>query len=357
MKNGLPEGLIENGFDFLERAIQQFTTEPKYSVINFCAAIELLLKARLMHEHWSLIIATKSHPNIQDFNSGDFKSVNFNDLIPRITSVTGEKISPEIVSCFKGLANHRNKVMHFFHEAHEGQGKEKLLEAIAVEQCNGWFFLRRLLERWGNIFGDYEEKIDSINASMKVHKVYLDTVFERIKPEIERDAAKGANFVSCKRCKNNSSEEFKKTSLIYEYKCRVCLLSDGLIKLPCLKGECDGELNIETGDPDAKIICPICDTLSDKREISEILETNGPITPDEYYSHVQTNCALCCELGSVVKSDDAYLICTNCYYFTDNDIGHCGWCQENQIGGGDLEHSRWSGCEFCDGQAGHMKHD
>ena len=182
----LLSSLIENGFDFLERAIQQFKTEPKYSVINFCAAIELLLKARLMHEHWSLVVATKDHPNIQNFKSGNFKSINFNDLIPRIESVTGEKTPPEIASCFKLLANHRNKMIHFFHEAHDGEGKEKLLEDIAIEQCSGWFFLRRLLEKWGDIFGKYNGKIQSINSSMKVHEIYLDTVYERLKPEIEK---------------------------------------------------------------------------------------------------------------------------------------------------------------------------
>ncbi len=353
MKDEFLKDLIENGFDFLERAIQQFKTEPKYSVINFCAAIELLLKARLMHEHWSLVIATKNHPNIQDFKSGNFKSINFNDLIPRITSVSGEKISPEIASCFKELANHRNKMIHFFHEAHGGKGKEKLLEEIAVEQCNGWFFLRRLLEKWSDIFGSYDEKIQLINSSMKGHEIYLDTIFEQIKPEIEKDKAKGTIFVACKRCKRNASEEFKKTNNIFEYKCRVCLFLDELIKFSCLEESCNGEIKIEPGDPDVKVICSSCDSVMERQDIANLLETNA----SRYEDSVQTNCATCCSLGTVVENDGGYFICTECFYFTKNDIGYCEWCNENQIGGGDLEHSRWSGCEFCDGQVGHMKDD
>lgn len=355
MKDNFLEDLIENGFDFLERAIQQFKNEPKYSVINFCAAVEILLKARLMHEHWSLVISTKSHPNIQDFRNGNFKSLNFNDLIPRIVSVTGEKISPETISCFKELANHRNKMIHFFHEAHRGEKKEKLLEDIAIEQCSGWFFLRRLLEKWKPIFGNYEAKIDSINSSMKEHEVYLNTVFDRIKPEIEQAKAKGAVFVPCSRCRNKSSEEFQRTQHIFEYKCRVCLFSDDIIKIACPEDDCGGEIKIRSFDPD--LTCSKCHSEMDPKEVADLLETNGPVTPDECYCHVQTNCAACCGLGTVVENDDGYFICTDCFYFTKSDIGHCGWCNENQIGGGDLEHSRWSGCEFCDGQAGHMKDD
>ena len=28
------------------------------------------------------------------------------------------------------------------------------------------------------------------------------------------------------------------------------------------------------------------------------------------------------------------------------------WCSDGQMGGGDLEHSSYAGCEFCDGKAG-----
>ena len=37
--------LINNVFDFIEKAIDQFQKEPKFSVINFCIATELSLKA------------------------------------------------------------------------------------------------------------------------------------------------------------------------------------------------------------------------------------------------------------------------------------------------------------------------
>uniref|UniRef100_E6QVY9 HEPN domain-containing protein n=1 Tax=mine drainage metagenome TaxID=410659 RepID=E6QVY9_9ZZZZ len=42
--------LVDNAFDFLDKAGREFKSEPKYSVIHFYAALELFLKARLLHE-------------------------------------------------------------------------------------------------------------------------------------------------------------------------------------------------------------------------------------------------------------------------------------------------------------------
>ena len=42
------DSLTRNAFDFLERGITEFDKSPKYSVIHFCAAVEMLLKARLI---------------------------------------------------------------------------------------------------------------------------------------------------------------------------------------------------------------------------------------------------------------------------------------------------------------------
>jgi HEPN domain-containing protein len=43
--------VIENAFDFLETAIEEFNEKPKYSILHFSTAVELFLKARLIHEH------------------------------------------------------------------------------------------------------------------------------------------------------------------------------------------------------------------------------------------------------------------------------------------------------------------
>jgi len=48
-------------------------------MINFYASIELFLKARLLKEHWTLIVTKKTEPDIDKFISGDFQSITINE--------------------------------------------------------------------------------------------------------------------------------------------------------------------------------------------------------------------------------------------------------------------------------------
>ena len=54
--NELFVSLVRNAIDFLKKSVDELEGSPKYSVIHFCSAIELFLKARLLVEHWTLII-------------------------------------------------------------------------------------------------------------------------------------------------------------------------------------------------------------------------------------------------------------------------------------------------------------
>jgi hypothetical protein len=66
------DSLARNAFDFLEREIVEFDQASKYSVIHLYAAVEMLLKARLMREHWSLIVSKPEQANLAKFMAGDF---------------------------------------------------------------------------------------------------------------------------------------------------------------------------------------------------------------------------------------------------------------------------------------------
>lgn len=55
--------LVNNALKFLGQSIADMEKKPKYSVIHFHAAIELVLKARLMDEHCSLVRPKGSESN------------------------------------------------------------------------------------------------------------------------------------------------------------------------------------------------------------------------------------------------------------------------------------------------------
>ena len=130
-------------------------------------------------------------------------------------------------------------------------------------------------------------------------------------------------------------------------KCRVCSLEDEAIKIPCAEDGCKGNVILEEGLSEYE--CSDCDSKISRKDVEEKLDSEM----SDYADHVRKNCALCSEMGSVVQHEE-YYVCTNCFYFT-KEYGVCEWCNEGQIGGGDLEGSNWSGCEFCDGHAGHMR--
>src|SRR5713226_3157429 len=78
------DSLVANAIDFLRHSIDELEKKPKYSVIHFCAAIEIFLKAKLMREHWSLIDEEPQKANITRFLNGDFKSVGIDATINRL---------------------------------------------------------------------------------------------------------------------------------------------------------------------------------------------------------------------------------------------------------------------------------
>ena len=339
--------VVENGFDFLQSAFEQFESKPKYSVIHFCSAIELLLKSRLIHEHWSLAVMKEADK--QKFETGNFISVGMSEALERIKKVLGEELPKEAVECFNAIAQHRNRMIHFYHEAASSGAEVKLIEAIAREQCAGWFFLRRILESWNDIYTSYSERIKDLNAQMKGHRIYLQTVYEKIKPEIKSEEAKGKIYRTCPSCNFDASAESEVTEHLCEYTCKVCLYSEHLIKVACPGEGCDNYIMLDGRDYDNRT-CGECDYEVDKDELEEILSTS-----DDDYTNPSplANCAFCSTQYCVIPHHDFY-ICLDCLA-VEKEIAGCEWCSEAQIGGGDLEYSYHGGCEFCDGRAAYER--
>ena len=67
------DDVVRNAFDFLGRSIDELEKHPKYSVIHFYSAIELFVKARLLKEHWALIVMKPDQADKAKFLRGDFQ--------------------------------------------------------------------------------------------------------------------------------------------------------------------------------------------------------------------------------------------------------------------------------------------
>jgi hypothetical protein len=99
--SALFKSLVENGFDFLKKSVADIKKSPKYSVINFCSAVEIFLKARLIREHWSLILAKPEFADVIKFKGGDFVSVSMEEAIRRLNNICSEKLSHEAEDAFR----------------------------------------------------------------------------------------------------------------------------------------------------------------------------------------------------------------------------------------------------------------
>ena len=86
------DSLVSNAIDFLSRSIADLKKHPKYSVINFCVGFEIFLKARLIKEHWALVVTKPETAMVEQFRAGNFHSVSMEDAIRRLKNVAGERI-------------------------------------------------------------------------------------------------------------------------------------------------------------------------------------------------------------------------------------------------------------------------
>lgn len=162
-------GLLTNSaFEFLEKAVDEFESSTKFSTIHFAISVELFLKARLVHEHWALILNEPEKTSRNDFHNGDFRSITWGQTMERLNAILGGFISKQHQEDFKKIFVHRNKMVHFVHSQLETEEQDK----IALEQVKGWQALRILIS---NLMESGEEsfgKLWEITVKMESHDAY-----------------------------------------------------------------------------------------------------------------------------------------------------------------------------------------
>lgn len=84
----------------------------KHLIINLTNCMELLIKFRLLEEHWAFIFEDVNKANKESLDSGNFKSVSFNAGIERLENLCGIKKSNYFTK-FQKLYIFRNKAVHF----------------------------------------------------------------------------------------------------------------------------------------------------------------------------------------------------------------------------------------------------
>lgn len=338
--------MVESAFDFLNQSRDALEKKPKYAVIHFATAIELILKARLMREHWSLLIAKEKLDSVSrsEFQRGEAKTVAVEQLFSRLENIAAAPIPAGAVKAFKDIAAHRNRMVHFFHEAASDAAEEKERAKVTAELLTGWFYLLRLVQGWKEHFAEFNPQMFTIEAKMRTMRSYLKVSYDALKPQIDEIKGDGTEFRGCPNCGYESARVEPVDDAIANTSCLVCSLNDTQVKMPCPQDDCSGTLNL-TGWNTCNEPCDACGEQADTAQVAQFLDDN----PEEYPDHTPKNCANCQGSATVVEHSSIF-ICTVCLCHGD-DLPLCEWCNEYQLGY-DLEFSYYNGCEFCPGHGG-----
>jgi hypothetical protein len=352
-KEEMLHALVENGFDFLEKAIDDIEKNPKYSVINFHAAVELFLKARLMSEHWSLVISDRQKPDWDKFITGNFQSISLDGAADRLEKVVRSGLTKSELTSFREVTKHRNKAVHFFHEAHSKKENQDQVRNIVKQQLTAWYFLHNLLtNRWDNVFSKWTDKLKTIDGLLKELHAFLQVIYDQLKPELERKKLQGVLFNDCPSCGFKAQRNEADCKIVYDADCLVCGLSEKALKINCTS--CGHEIRfVNEGFGN----CDNCNTIYEPDDLAEELLDSGATHSalmDGDDSWDLGNCAHCDGYHTVVRTDKDDYICTSCFLVKEY-LRRCDWCNEPNTG--DMEHSSWTGCSHCDGRAGWEKDD
>ena len=352
-KTEMFKNLVDNGLDFLFKAISELDAQPKYSIIHFYAAVELLVKSRLMYEHWSLVVTKKQEPDWDKFVSGDFQSVTLLEAASRLEKIVRSGLSGAELSALNEVAKHRNKMVHFFHEAHSAEESDRLRQCIIKQQLRAWYFLQQLLSvQWRDVFSDWIDKISQIDSSLKKFHEFLQVVFDSLRSKIEDMKSKGNIFEKCPSCGFESQQHEEELKEIYEASCMVCGLSE-----KCLRIECPDCQSIITFRNEGIGNCQSCGKHFKPDDVAcELFDTAAAhiAAMDGDDSWDAGNCSECDSYHTVVRTENDGWVCSNCLEVFDS-LEKCGWCNEPNTG--DMEDSYLTGCNVCEGYWGWHKDD
>lgn len=193
---------VQNGLDYLASAIEHLRGQPsprnlKYAVLHLQAAAEVLLKARLIREHWSLAFPKPDKANRGDFNSGAFQSIGLKEAIARLKDRVAIDLPTAAQKSFDKLGKERNKLQHF----------GLVCKTMAIESLTGevldallCFIVEHLRP------GADPDELTDLDATQELIREEMERInglakarWERITPELDRLAE---YVITCPGCLN-----------------------------------------------------------------------------------------------------------------------------------------------------------
>lgn len=349
--------LVANAAEFIDRAVGEVESSPRFAAVHFATGVELLLKARLAIEHWVLIFAQPERATREALFLGDFRSVGPGAAMDRLGKILSAPLPRAARQAFESLAKRRNRFIHFADPSLlvSGAERERLIEVMAEEQIRAWYELHALLKGdWAADFKPYETTIDRLDGAMHGQRRFLAHKADRIAEDLDTVRTGGGTVDKCDACGFTAVVEAARYGDLGVGLCRVCgrekrwlhVDRDGPIRV----GEEGILLPPDTGPP---------------VDVVELAERYAPWQrPEDRLADPATAYCGACEFtaGQTVvpwepgREYDSWepdhgvpapphWLCVNCLDLPDYSPSRCEWCGERVTGEtGDY----WSpGCSMC----------
>lgn len=309
--------IAASAFKFFELSAMDLFKEPKLSIASFSTALELLLKVRLVKEHWGLVFANPQEINYSAFLKGGFVSIGFKDAIKRINGIhtTHKEIDDDVREAFLKVAGFRNSILHF----HTPTGLIKR-EAISALH-DAWKHIYAMLECnrdavWYKILGHNIEsrKLEALNTEFAKIGRYFEFVHLAKRDAIMRAKTDGHKILKCRVCNYDAVPSGVSMDEFHTTECFVCNFTFDIFLYEC---NCGGTVAfIESGE---NISCPSCGQNVGAKDIVFKL--------DDYENSSKAVCTSCADIdeGEYVVENKAKYKCANCFCDYDK-IERCENC-------------------------------
>ena len=330
--------LVDNGLSLLQRAVRDIENEPHHAVIDFAAGLELLLKARLFHEHWSLVGEKPHNTGWAEIKSGRAKSIGGTSLVDALSSVLDAQLHKRCKDTLKSVIEHRNRSVHFV--------PDEDFYSIAQEQYRCWQHVLAVFEgSWKEVFSGHTDRIQQVNKSFHTLATFLETKYEEIKASGRLEGfRKAGTLLTCGTCGLEAVVVQDVTSGYSIGHCEVCQESMHVGQFSC------NHWLVLPDDFTDEIECK-CGSQHGPSELAK--QIAPPKTHDELLCDGDgvANCGECLQAHTVAPHGAGY-VCVACHReFDEDSISECEFCNDSWAGM-DLTDSYFEGCEFCDGRGG-----
>lgn len=198
------EDIVESALEFLQTSCDEYERVDleeqrrlKHSTISLCTGIELVLKARLSQEHWTLVPANIDRYQEGDWERGSFQSVGLRDAIARLSEVCHVDISQQAETAFSDLSDVRNKFTHFV--------SEESAERVTGTQLRAWhYFVDLVDDDFLRLTEKQSSALQAIKNRMLQREEFLTVRFEHIRSMIEARIEAGGDVIVCPFCNHTA---------------------------------------------------------------------------------------------------------------------------------------------------------